>query len=437
MLTLKRYQLGRYGKISSHVRRDTRVCHPHAGRGGGRYDGLADAGPAKSPAIRPHNLSSATQVEFEPFLDLRRFTVGGARAEREARLSGASVESDPDDDGDTVEAACARAAGATSWEEEDEAREPPDAFLYRLCGVVVHQDMLNSCHFGHYIAFVRRAEQWYLMDDEEAAPVEWAAVAAQKAYMLFYQKVVPPGAPAEEEGDVTPCSPSCSSNAGGGSAHATPPTSPAGAAAARPEAPSAAPPGSAAAGAKEQRGGLHKFDADEVDVEGGDASAEDFLGAFGFDLGDALPDADAPRSGSEPPAEPPAPDPPLPAPAAPAGSAASPSAGQGVLTPEYEIERCEHGVEFDGRPYFRLVVQLPLCSCAPRSRTEIAPRLPLRRCAGSRSARSSRVERLRAHVLSHRAGHRRANCRRPKRRRRAERVQVDARLASARPGSAH
>ena len=38
----------------------------------------------------------------------------------------------------------------------------------------------------------------------------------------------------------------------------------------------------APAAAKEQRGGLHKFDADEVDVEGGKATADDFMDAFGF-----------------------------------------------------------------------------------------------------------------------------------------------------------
>merc|ERR1712087_780249 len=34
--------------------------------------------------------------------------------------------------------------------------------------------------------------------------------------------------------------------------------------------------------AKEMRGGLHKFDPDEVDVEGGDATADDLMDAFGF-----------------------------------------------------------------------------------------------------------------------------------------------------------
>ena len=44
---------------------------------------------------------------------------------------------------------------------------------------------------------------------------------------------------------------------------------------------SGAPPADSAAGGK--RGGLHKFDAAEVDVEGGKATADEFLEAFGMD----------------------------------------------------------------------------------------------------------------------------------------------------------
>ena len=36
------------------------------------------------------------------------------------------------------------------------------------------------------------------------------------------------------------------------------------------------------ASGKKATGGLHKFDASEVDVHGGDATADDFLDAFGF-----------------------------------------------------------------------------------------------------------------------------------------------------------
>jgi hypothetical protein len=33
---------------------------------------------------------------------------------------------------------------------------------------------------------------------------------------------------------------------------------------------------------KKVSGGLHKFDASEVDINGGDATADDFMDAFGF-----------------------------------------------------------------------------------------------------------------------------------------------------------
>ena len=45
---------------------------------------------------------------------------------------------------------------------------------------------------------------------------------------------------------------------------------------------------------KRAAGGMHKFDPDEVDVHGGDATADDFLDAFGFgdDVSDAASDGD-------------------------------------------------------------------------------------------------------------------------------------------------
>ena len=36
------------------------------------------------------------------------------------------------------------------------------------------------------------------------------------------------------------------------------------------------------ASGKKVSGGLHKFDASEVDIEGGAATADDFMDAFGF-----------------------------------------------------------------------------------------------------------------------------------------------------------
>ena len=54
---------------------------------------------------------------------------------------------------------------------------------------------MGSVERGHYIAFVRGAEQWFCIDDEEVRTVDWEAVALQKAYMLFYHAVPPPPPP--------------------------------------------------------------------------------------------------------------------------------------------------------------------------------------------------------------------------------------------------
>ena len=45
---------------------------------------------------------------------------------------------------------------------------------------------------------------------------------------------------------------------------------------------------------KRAAGGMHKFDPDEVDVHGGDATADDFLDAFGFDSGVVGEDTEKP-----------------------------------------------------------------------------------------------------------------------------------------------
>ena len=58
---------------------------------------------------------------------------------------------------------------------------------------------MGSVERGHYIAFVRGAEQWFCIDDEEVRTVDWEAVALQKAYMLFYHAVPPPPPTAERD----------------------------------------------------------------------------------------------------------------------------------------------------------------------------------------------------------------------------------------------
>ena len=42
---------------------------------------------------------------------------------------------------------------------------------------------------GHYIAFTKRYNKWYLFDDEEVEIVKESDVLNQEAYLLFYKKV--------------------------------------------------------------------------------------------------------------------------------------------------------------------------------------------------------------------------------------------------------
>merc|ERR1712039_884193 len=54
------------------------------------------------------------------------------------------------------------------------------------------------------------------------------------------------------------------------------------------------------ASGKKVSGGMHKFDSSEVDVEGGDATTDDFLDAFGFGGtdGDAATDGSTEEAGA-------------------------------------------------------------------------------------------------------------------------------------------
>ncbi len=43
---------------------------------------------------------------------------------------------------------------------------------YRLYGVLVHVDVMNSTAFGHYVAFVRVPDgRWFLCDDDRITQV--------------------------------------------------------------------------------------------------------------------------------------------------------------------------------------------------------------------------------------------------------------------------
>ena len=63
---------------------------------------------------------------------------------------------------------------------------PWDAHVYTLTSIVVHAGEDNS---GHYIAYVRHADNtWYAYDDRACRAVNFAMVQEQAAYLLFYMR---------------------------------------------------------------------------------------------------------------------------------------------------------------------------------------------------------------------------------------------------------
>ncbi|GAB4844914.1 ubiquitin-specific protease [Ancistrocladus abbreviatus] len=61
--------------------------------------------------------------------------------------------------------------------------------IYRLYGVVVHLDAMNSIVSGHYVCYVRNAKnKWFEIDDSRVKGVELESVLKKGAYMLFYSR---------------------------------------------------------------------------------------------------------------------------------------------------------------------------------------------------------------------------------------------------------
>mmetsp|Transcript_36036 Transcript_36036/g.112981 ORF Transcript_36036/g.112981 Transcript_36036/m.112981 type:complete len:358 (+) Transcript_36036:119-1192(+) len=81
------------------------------------------------------------------------------------------------------------------WRAHQRASGEQGRCLYTLTGVVVHSGVMNSVNAGHYTAFVKSADQWYLVDDEEVTKSSWASVSKATAYMLFYRRL--PAEPAQ------------------------------------------------------------------------------------------------------------------------------------------------------------------------------------------------------------------------------------------------
>lgn len=64
--------------------------------------------------------------------------------------------------------------------------------IYRLYGVVVHLDVMNAAFSGHYVCYVRNAQnKWYKIDDSTVKAVELERVLNKGAYMLFYSRISP------------------------------------------------------------------------------------------------------------------------------------------------------------------------------------------------------------------------------------------------------
>ena len=57
--------------------------------------------------------------------------------------------------------------------------------MMRLYGVIEHEGSFSG---GHYIAYVRLAEQWYRMSDSQVTRVDEEAVLRKQAFMLFYER---------------------------------------------------------------------------------------------------------------------------------------------------------------------------------------------------------------------------------------------------------
>ncbi|KAL8162386.1 hypothetical protein V2J09_013875 [Rumex salicifolius] len=64
--------------------------------------------------------------------------------------------------------------------------------VYGLYGVIVHLDVMNATFSGHYICYVRNAQnKWFKIDDSMVKPVEKDSVLKEGAYMLFYSRYSP------------------------------------------------------------------------------------------------------------------------------------------------------------------------------------------------------------------------------------------------------
>ncbi|PWN50274.1 cysteine proteinase [Violaceomyces palustris] len=67
--------------------------------------------------------------------------------------------------------------------ESSKLKQDPEAYVYDLLTVVVHEGSMNT---GHYTNFSRWRNEWYRFDDDKVAPASLSDVLGARAYQLCY-----------------------------------------------------------------------------------------------------------------------------------------------------------------------------------------------------------------------------------------------------------
>ena len=206
VLTLKRYSGGgRYSKISRHVafERTVDLSHlvapaelaavPDEGTEGTEgTGGVEGSAPAPTPPVPPAAATACGGDQCAEAGEAREGEAarpeggGGEEEEEELARLRAQRKQELQRQQHTEAAGGSSSGSAAGGSTAGGSAAVMAGCRYELCAVLVHQDMMNSCFFGHYIAFVRRGEAWWCLDDDEATECSWDHVAQQKACMLLY-----------------------------------------------------------------------------------------------------------------------------------------------------------------------------------------------------------------------------------------------------------
>jgi hypothetical protein len=218
VLTLKRYSGGgRYSKISRHVafERSVDLSHlvapaelaavPDEGTEGmGGVEGSAPAPVPPVPPVPPAATSCGGDQRAEAgeagvaqvAQVVEAAQEAGAEGSKEEAAAAAEEEEEVEElvrlraqrmqelQRQHAEAAGGSSSGTAGGSTAGGSAGVMAGCRYELCAVLVHMDMMNSCFFGHYIAFVRRGDAWWCLDDDEATECSWDHVAQQKVCML-------------------------------------------------------------------------------------------------------------------------------------------------------------------------------------------------------------------------------------------------------------